>query len=178
MADRSEIIDEIEALAVHCRPPIMEPAARASWLRDWCDDLAGFPISAVRLGCRAYRQSGQVKFPTAGQLLPMVRANLPVERAPPGATEPWRPISDAEYEALSLREKIRHREVMAREARRKAGPMWKNPPEGASFKRPVRGHVRAEDMPEAWRIQSQIAAEHEEEARRLRSHLHRREAAA
>ena len=52
MAEKSEIIDEIDALTVHCRPPPMEAGSRASWLRDWCEDLAKFPIEAIRLGIR------------------------------------------------------------------------------------------------------------------------------
>ena len=82
MASKSEILPEIEALAVHCRPSLMTVEVRAIWLRDWCDDLAEFPIEAIRAGVRAYRHSGATKFPTPGQLVPMIRAGQPSQTGP------------------------------------------------------------------------------------------------
>lgn len=166
MADKSEIIDEIEALAVHCRPPIMEPSARVSWLRDWCDDLASFPIEAVRGAVRKWRHSGATKFPTAGQFLPMIRESLPAEGP---RVDVWRPLSDAEYTNLSLRDKMRHHQILAHAAGRKAGPMWKQ----VQGNRPTPGHIAAEDMPDTWRRWKQVEANHNAEAKRLREILNR-----
>jgi hypothetical protein len=170
MANKPEIIDEIEGLAVHCRPPIMEVGQRSSWLGDWCNDLAEFEIEAIRGACREWRQSGAIKFPTPGQLLPMVRKRASADRAA-DHNGPWRPLSDAEYGALGLREKIRHQQILAAEARRKAGPMWRNPPGGASIQRPKPGHVEPHEMSPAYRKWSEIASGHEAEAKRLRGYL-------
>lgn len=124
MAEKAEIVDAIEALAVHCRPPLMEVEQRTSWMRDWISDLVQFPIEAVTNGCRKWRHSGATKFPTPGQLVPMIRASLPAEKVE--AVQPWRPLGDAEYQALTLAEKIRHHEILAHESSRKAGPMWRD----------------------------------------------------
>src|ERR1700747_1981343 len=125
MAEKTEILDAIEALAVHCRPPMMEISARTLWLRDWCADLAEFPLEAIVTACRKWRQSGATKFPTPGQLLPLVRDSVPSQG---GGTrvEVWRPLSDAEYQALTVREKIRHHQILSHEAYSKAGPMFRN----------------------------------------------------
>jgi len=159
MADRTEIATEIEALAVHCRPPLMEAEKRALWLRDWCEDLAKFPIGAVRVACRKYRNSGATKFPTPGQLVPMVRAEA--EQKPAAErVQPWRPLTDDEYEALSLRGKIEHQRILAGQARRKAGPMWLNG-------RPA----GPDELPERWHEWTKRAENHEAEADRLRRYL-------
>lgn len=146
MAERTEIIDEIERLAVHCRPPLMEPSARAGWMSDWCADLVEFPIEAIRLGIREWRHSGSAKFPTPGQLIPLVRAKAPPERRGERIAD-WREPTEEEYRAMSVRDKIRHHLIMAHAAGCKAGPMWRNPPGGASLKRPVPGHVPVSEMP-------------------------------
>jgi hypothetical protein len=173
-----EIVDEIERLAVHCRPPLMQVEQRESWLRDWCDDLAGFEIEAIRSACREWRQSGAQKFPTPGQLLPMVRKRTAGPRADGGALQPWRELSDGEYEALSLRDKIRHQRILAAEAYRKAGPMWRNGAGGANPAKPVKGHVAPDQMPDTWRYWTDIARSHDAEAQRLASYLHRQPMAA
>jgi hypothetical protein len=170
MASRTEIINEIEALEAHCRAPLMAAEAKGRWLQDWCSDLAEFPIDTIRAAIRDYRQSGATKFPTPGGLLPSIRAKLPLERKGDIPRE-WAPISEAEYDELSLREKIRHHLISASAARRKAGPMWRNPP-GSTLKKPMSGHIQRQDMPEAWRIHSALAERHEAEARRLRAILH------
>ena len=159
MATKTEILNEIEPLEAHCRPPPMNELQRAGWLRDWCADLAEFPIEAIAAGCRKWRHSGSTKFPTPGQLLPLIRAELPQRREAVNA-EPWRPISDAEYEALKLPEKIRHHRILAHDARRKAGPMWVNGK-----------HCTAEEMPEGWRRWNEQAERHEAEAARLTKYL-------
>lgn len=166
MAERTEIATEIEALAVHCRPPLMEATARALWLRDWCEDLAQFPIEAIRVACRKFRGSGATKFPTPGQLLPLIRAEAQ-EAAPSQKIVAWQPLSDAEYDQLSLRDKIRHHRILAHEARRKAGPMWRNGKPAT-----------AEDMPEIWRSWNARADNHEDEAHRLQATLKRAQSQA
>lgn len=133
----------------------MSVDARALWMRDWCDDLSSFPIEAIRAACRKYRNSGATKFPTPGQLVPMVRGEAKQEPDAP-KMQPWRPIEDAEYETLSLRDKIRHHRILAHEARRKAGPMWRNG-------KPC----PAEEMPDTWRAWNRQAEHHEDEAARL-----------
>lgn len=165
MAEKSEIIDEIEALTVHCRPPIMEASARASWLTDWCEDLAEFRIEHIRLAIREWRQSGSAKFPTPGQLLPLIRSKMPVKVEE--RISDWRPLTDDEYRALSVREKIRHQLILAHEAGCKAGPMWRNP-EGANMARPVDGRVPLEEMPASYRHWREVEARHHAEAKRLR----------
>lgn len=120
MAQKSEIINEIEALAVHCRPPLMDAGVRAGWLSDWCEDLQPFPAEAIRTACRKYRQGGGTKFPTSGVLIPMCREAAGHERPQGRKPEPWRPLDDAEYAALDLPAKIRHQQILAQEARRRA----------------------------------------------------------
>lgn len=165
MANSADIAEEIEALATHCRPPIMTTENRALWLRDWCLDLAGFDIEAIRAAFRKVRHSGAAKFPTPGQVIGMIRQSQPEVRAP--KVEPWRPLSDAEYDALGLPDKIRHRLVLAAEARSEA----------------VRLAVRegwdrnVADAPACYREQMRIADGHEDEAKRLRSYLKRQAAA-
>lgn len=167
MAARDEIIDCIEALAVHCRPPLMSIEQRALWLRDWCSDLAEFPTDAIATACRKWRHSGSNKFPTPGQLLPLVRDSLPSSHGP--RVEPWRELTEDEYRALSVREKIRHRLILAHEARTKAGPMFRT--QRAMMGRPTGEHLTPEQMPDTWRRWTQIAEGHEAEVARLREHL-------
>lgn len=168
MASKAEIIDAIEALAVHCRPPLMSIDQRALWMTDWCNDLAQFPIDAIAGGCRSWRHSGETKFPTAGKLLPLIRGAMP--SAPSERVEVWRELSDSEYANLTVREKIRHRTILAHEARLKAGPMYRNT---TNMTKPRDGSLSAEEMPGTWRHWSQIAEGHEAEAKRLREVLRR-----
>lgn len=173
MTPKAEILPEIEALAVHCRPPLMEAEHRAMWLRDWCSDLAEFPIDAIRVACRKWRQSGSTKFPTAGQLLPLVRAGLPVERGP--IIGIWRPASEEEYRAMTVREKIRELQIQAHEAHSKAGPMFRNTTGGGPMSRATGTHLAPGEM----------TAQHQHwvdegnrllaEVKRLREYLHRPE---
>jgi len=170
MAEKSEIIDEIERLTVHCRPPLMEASARGGWLSDWCDDLADFPIDSIRLGIREWRHAGSTKFPTAGQLLPLIRGKLPANDDP--RPDDWRPLTDEEFARLSIREKIRHHLILAHDAGIKAGPMWKTP-QGSHAGRPMPGHIEAKDMPETWSRWKSIEANHLTEVKRLREIVRR-----
>jgi hypothetical protein len=170
MAERTEISAELNALSVHCRPPIMEVEQRALWLRDWCSDLAEFPIEAVRIACRKWRLSGATKFPTPGQLMPLVRENLPTEKGE--AAREWSPADDAEYRAMSVREKIREHQILAQQAYRKAGPMFRNgSASGAPMSKASGTHLTPEEMPAShahWVAQAQ---NHLADAQRLRQYL-------
>lgn len=164
MADRIDIVDALESLAVHCRPPIMSVEDRSRWMKDWCSDLANFPVEAIKLACTRWRQSDNTRFPTPGQLLPLVRAVVPA-KAEGGKPEAWRPISDDEYRALPIREKIRHLQIVRSELTSAAGPMIKN--EGAFKGR----HLTRDDMPESWHDAHRRAETIDQEIKRLRETL-------
>jgi hypothetical protein len=167
MADRHEIAEEIERLAIHCRPPLMSVEDRSMWLEDWCRDLAEYPIDAIRTACQRWRNGADRKFPLPGHLKPLVAsAARPLGKGPTESVEPWRQLTDDEYQRLSLSEKIRHHRILASEALRKAGPMWRNG-----------GPIAVEDMPEAWHIWKRKAEGHHAEAARLQKNLKRDEAA-
>lgn len=166
MAEKTQIIDAIEALAVHCRPPLMSIEQREMWMRDWCADLAKYPADAIANACRKWRHGGQTKFPTPGQLMPIIRESLPTERGQ--RVEPWRELSDAEYQQLSIREKMRHRQILAHEARGKAGPMFRNLSQGGAMDRAKGEHIPPDAMPETHRHWTSIAEAHEAEYKRLR----------
>lgn len=76
------------------------------------------------------------------------------------APETWRPLSDAEYAGLSLRGKVEHHRILAHEARRKAGPMWKDG-------RPAEPH----ELSQRWHEWTQRAEWHEAESARLAKHM-------
>jgi len=154
MASRTEIIEAIEGLAVHCRPPLMGVEERGRWLNDWCEDLQEFTGAAVETGCKRWRQGTNPKFPLPGQLLPLVRAaNVGGERK--GKPEPWRELSAEEYAALTLREKIRHKQIQASNAFTRAGPQTKHP----------------DDMPEAWHMHRRMGANLSAEVKDMRRKL-------
>lgn len=159
MAERSEIINELEALETHCRAPLMSVEARTAWMRNWCDDLGEFPIDAIRLACRDWRQGTGGKFPTPGQLLPLIRAKI-VREHNDGDNKPWEPLSDMAYDALPLRDKIRHLGILRTNALAKGGPMWRN---GQP--------LTAEEMPASWHEQKKLAQRYADEARRLQGKL-------
>jgi hypothetical protein len=170
MATKDEILPEIEALSVHCRPALMDLETRATWLRDWCDDLSELPIEAIRQGIRKWRHSGATKFPTPGQLLPLIRENVPDDRGP--AVLPWREASPAEYQAMSVREKIREHQILAHAAFGKAGPMFRNTSGGGPMSRASGTHLTAEQMPGSHQSWLEEARRHAAEAQRLRQYLH------
>lgn len=157
MAEAAEIISEIEALTVHCRPPVMSVEQRARWQMDWADDLAGFNIDLIRRALRDWRQGENAKFPTPGQIKPMLERLSGVGRMSKEDALAWSyEIADDEYRALSLNGKIRHHRIAANYCRRKAGPM------------PHLGKpVRREDMPREWQDWQSRAASHDAEANRL-----------
>lgn len=163
MAEAAQIAEAVERLAVHCRTPVMSLEERSVWLEDWCRDFAEFPIEAITEACRRWRNGEDRRFPLPGQLRPLVVLAVAggdrpvVERA-----EPWRPVSQAEYQAMTVAEKLRHQRILCSNALRKAGPMWRNG-------RPV----TADELPDTWRRWRDKAAGHEAEALRLAAHLER-----
>lgn len=165
MAQAADISQEIEALAVHCRMPLMDVTQRAMWMRDWCSDLAQFEIEHVRRAFRDWRLSGNTKFPTPGQLLPLVRSAAPRAKEPENG--PWRELSEAAYQALDLPSKVRHHLIMANQALNRAGPMWKNGKPAA-----------AESMPASWHEWRARAENHRDEAHRLNALLRRQDLSA
>jgi len=169
MANKPEILNEIEALSVHCRPPLMEANQRTSWLTDWCSDLADFPIEAIRIACRKWRLSGSTKFPTPGQLMPLVRENLPAEKTE--KLTAWRPATEDEYRTMTLREKIREHQILSHEAFTKAGPMFKNAA-GASMWKAAGRRLNPEDMPDEHRRWVAEGEYHGTRAKELREKLY------
>lgn len=155
---KRRIIEELEALASHYIRPVRSTSEHERFLADYLNDLSGFPIEAVMKACQDWRKSDASKFPTCGQLLAFVRNAMPKGSAV--NNEAWRHLTDQEYDALTMAEKIRHRTIMAVEAKTKAGPMWRNG-------KPV----SPEDMPESWHTQQAIARGHYEEASRLKAKL-------
>jgi hypothetical protein len=166
MASKSEILNEIEALSVHCRPPLMEANHRTSWLQDWCADLAEYPIEAIRIACRKWRLSGATKFPTPGQLVPSIRENLPAEKRE--INREWSPVDDETYREMSIRDKIREHQILAQQAYRKAGPMFRNGTLGGEMSKASGTHLSADEMPSAYRHWIAEAQRHTAEASRLR----------
>lgn len=156
MAEPNEIAELIEGLAVHCRPPVMSANERARWLADWCDDLKDHDADAIAGACRRWREGTDRKFPLLGQLLPLIKASARGEDRPAGSNEPWRELTEDEYQALTLREKIRHHRIMASNCGTKAGPQSIN-----------HQPVLREEMPETWHFWKNRQANHLAEVERL-----------
>lgn len=163
MAEPIEVIDEIEALTVHCRPPIMSVEQRARWQQDWARDLAKLPLQAIQNAFRQWRQSENTKFPTPGQIIPMIeRMSRPAGEAAEGA-QVWRyDVGGDEYRSMSLHDKIRHHRIAACHCRRSAGPM---PHLGSP--------IDKADMPPEWHEWRRKAENHDAEAQRLQQSIGR-----
>lgn len=167
MAEKSEVMNVIDGLALHCRPPIMSADQKTVWMRDWIADLEEFPVEAIANAARRWRQSGNTKFPTAGQLLPLIKDTVPKERED---LRPWRPATEDEYRAMSIEGKIRERRILAHEASGKAKPMFRNTTMKAGGK--ASGiHLTKEEMPAENSHWLAIASNHEAEIKRLRERL-------
>lgn len=169
MAEKAEIMDAIEALEAHCRAPLMAIDTRKAWLNDWCADLAQFPIDAVQAACRKWRHSGAIKFPTPGQLLPLVKDALPVEKT--GPVRVWRPATPDEFRAMSVRDKIHEHTILAHKARLKAGPMFRNTTPAGSLAKVSGKHLEPHELSAEYHAFTAEAERHEAEAKRLRQHL-------
>ena len=160
MAEKADIVAEIEGLAVHCRPPLMSVDDRSKWLTDWIVDLKEFPIENIRMACNAWRRGQDRKFPMAGQLIPAINATIRRTSAEADKPQPWRPLADHEYRELSVREKIRHHQIMAHEAMGKGGPMYRQLGNHSE-------HLTPDQMPPAWHSGRSEAKFHHTEIRRL-----------
>lgn len=166
MASRDEIMEEIEALEAHCRAPLMTVNVRSKWLSDWCADLGNYPFEAVQGAFRDWRQGPSTKFPTPGQIIPMVKAKL---RKPEDATAKavkWEPLTSANYHEASIHDKMKHHRIMAERARFDAGPMYRS---GTTWGSGV--HLEPSEMSDRWRAYRRSADDHAHQANELRKKL-------
>lgn len=162
MADRAEIMGEIEALETHCRAPLMTVDARSRWISDWCKDLKTFSVEAIEEAFRDWRNSGSTKFPTAGQIVPLIKAKIRQPGDVSAAPRKWEPLSEADYYAASLEDKIRHHRILAERARFDAGPMYLAGATWASGR-----HLERSEMSDKWRAYQRQADNHAAEAKTL-----------
>lgn len=166
-SDRIEIIRELRALEKFCAfPPNMNGEDRERFLKDYLADIQEFPLSAIQKACQKWRTSGQAKFPTPGQLIPLIRGCMAAE--PRESVEVWRPLSDDEYRALTVREKIRHHQILSHEAYTKAGPMFRNTSQGP---RMSGVHLTPDEMDANYRKWTDLGKHHAQEAHRLRQYV-------
>lgn len=157
-SDRIEIVKELRALEQFCTfKAVRSGEEQERYMLDYLADIQQHPLDAIRKACAEWRKSGVTKFPTSGQLIPLIRKHLAEERQAP--LREWRPISEEEYEGLTVREKIRHRLILAREARVTAST-----------------HTHGWDRnlttaPAAYKHWIEVAAGHDKEAMRLGTYL-------
>lgn len=158
-SERIEIIKELRALEQFCTfKSVRSGEEQERFLKDYLADIQEYPLEAIQRACAAWRKSGATKFPTSGQLIPLIRQHVSEDRGP--RLQPWRELSDDEYAALPLRDKIRHHEILAHDAARKAGPQWLNGKPATP-----------EEMPPTWHRWLEIARNHRAEAKRLKAYL-------
>lgn len=155
---RIEIVKELRALEQFCTfKAVRTGDEQERYMLDYLADIQMFPLEAIRKACAEWRTSGSTKFPTSGQLIPLIRKHTPQETAP--KNHEWRPISEEEYEAMSLSEKIRHRLILAREARVTASTK-------------THGWDRnITTAPPAYKHWQDVAEGHEREAQKLRGFM-------
>lgn len=161
--DMFEIIPELEALEIHFRQPITG-SARDRWLIDWTRDLAGFSIEDIRKGCKHWRMNGE-KFPRSGQLIGAIKNATRMDGAV--SSQAWAPVALDEFEALDLPEKIRQHRILAAEAYRKAGPMYRNTSGVGGLRAASGAHLTPDEMPDEWHHWTRVAREHEAEVERF-----------
>lgn len=168
----SDIIDEIEALAGHYIRPVRSSSEHQRWLADYVADLKKFPVHAISTACQMWRSNAaNSRCPTPGQLAALCQASYRDPRAMAERATVWAELSDADYERLSLREKIRYQEIAAYEARKKIPAMWWNG-------RPVTADELPAERAERWRTWSAQARRHYDEAGRLAKFLKREDQTA
>lgn len=165
--DMFAIIPEIEALEVHFRQPITG-SARDKWLVEWARDLAEFSLEDIRRGCARWRKDGQ-KFPRVGELIGAIQASQSVAQG--GRVEVWREPSEAEYNALSVRDKIRHHQIMEHQFRIKAGPMYRNTGADNGLRYAKGEHLTRQQMPPEWHKHTATADFHRDRILELRGFL-------
>lgn len=162
------IISEIKALSSHYRRRPLAPADEARWLADFVTDLGELPLDAVRSGCAHWRRNER-KFPTPGELrgaCDLFRRDV-LQRP---RAEAWRELTDSEYDALSLRDKIRHREILAYKLEGDAATLWRRLPETKAGDPPSWRNYAA-SLADDWARMRETAAAHLNEAKRLGMHL-------
>jgi hypothetical protein len=153
---RIEIIKELRALEQSCSfRNARTGEENERFLKDYLADIDEYPIEAIKEACADWRKSGSIRFPTSGQLIPIIKAKVPGQSSP--REDAWRQLDDAAYAQLDLPAKERHHLILANQCEVKAGPMWKNG-------RPL----TAEQMPPAWHRLREQAQFHRDEAVRLR----------
>lgn len=158
---RIEIIKELRALEQSCSfRNARTGEENERFLKDYLADIEEFPLEAIKAACADWRKSGSIRFPTSGQLIPMIRAKVPSDGV--SRETAWVELSEDDYAQLDLPSKERHHLIMAQRCEVKAGPMWRNG-------RPLTHN----EMPPAWHQLRERAAHHREEAARLRN-LYRR----
>jgi hypothetical protein len=116
MASQTEISDELQALSLHYFRMVRSPEDHERWIADYAEALKVYPVEAIRAGCRAWRESAADKFPKVGQLLPYVR-DAAAPKAERTVTRAWEPPTQEEYDALSLREKMRQQSLLGTQAK-------------------------------------------------------------
>lgn len=164
MTDMFDIIPELTALEAHFRQPLAG-GARDRWLVDWTRDLAEFSMEDIQRGCRWWRQNGE-RFPKPGELMRAIKQGLPSKQGG-GKPVPWAPLSEDDYEALDLPAKIRHHRILAQEAYRAAGPMFRNTSKAGRMYRASGEHLTPDQLPDSWHENTTKARNHEAEAERL-----------
>lgn len=170
MATKDEIVEAIEGLAIHCRTPIFDENERVRWLMDWCSDLGPFPAKAINQAAGEWRRSGQAKFPTPGQLIPLVAKYAPPSKSSykPTPVRFWEWPSDDEYFSMSISEKIKAHTIMAHDLRSKAGPMFRQRENEPSV------HLSLDEMPPKWHTLQREAKFHDGKVSELRKRLKER----
>lgn len=171
MADVFEIYAAIESLELHFRNPL-QGEVRTKWLADWFRDLREYEAKQIQEGCAYWRRHGE-KFPKPGELIRVIRNAAPLT-GKKGDGEPWRDLGEDEYRTLSVRDKIRHHQIKACEAGRRAGPMFRNTTVLGG--KPMGDHLTPEEMPETWHHWNRERKFHDERVRELRLVVNRPEA--
>lgn len=149
-----DIVEEIRALQEHYIHSVRTPEANLRWLTDYASDLKGFNFESIQLACKSWRQSDAKRFPTPGQLM-----DIAIKLKPKNdhfQAVAWTKLSQDEYDALPLVEKIRQQRLMASHERGKAGPMWSGT-----------GPLRPDQMSDNWHAHRTRAKHHDDEAHRL-----------
>jgi hypothetical protein len=167
-SQRIEIVKELRALEQFCTfKAVRSGEEQERFLRDYLADVQDFPLEAIQKGCADWRKSGQTKFPTPGQLIPLIKAHIVQARVEVSA-QPWRPLTEPEYRALSVEDKIRHCRLLASQSRAEATK--------AAIKQGWDRNVA--NAPPIYRQHMDIADAHEAEAKRLRQYVRPQHVAA
>ena len=121
------IIQALTALALHYPKGQRTDREQALWLADYAADLDKFSLPQIARACQDWRRSTARTFPKVGELLDLIRKDLD---RPTTKSTAWQPLSDEEYDALGLADKIRHQRILANEARLRGGGNTQRGPNG------------------------------------------------